>query len=114
MAGLGQCRRIAAGPYRRDWRAGDWSLSLGPYASWDADADDAGFAAGPAPGPYAAPPGTPLGVAGPAMNGGQLVAGAGQAQPIGLARHHRDMRARLRNGDAGGYVTSDRYVHSGY
>jgi len=87
MAGVGQCRRIAAGPYRRELRAGYWIVSQGPYASWEANADTAGFAAGLAD---------------------------GQAHSIGFSRHHRDWRARLRNEDTGGYVASDKYDESDY
>jgi hypothetical protein len=87
MAGVGQCRRIAAEPYRSERRAGYWTVSQGPYASWEADADAAGFAAGPA---------------------------AGQAQPIGFSRHHRDWRARLGKKDTGGYVASGQYDESDY
>lgn len=41
------------------------------------------FAAGQGPGPCTPPAGDAVGAAGPAMNGGQLMAGVGQCQRIG-------------------------------
>jgi len=43
----------------------------------------ASFAAGRGPGPCTPPAGDAVGAAGPAMNGGQLMAGVGQCQRIG-------------------------------
>jgi hypothetical protein len=105
MAGVGQCQTIGAWPHHDDWRAGAWGLGPGPYASWGAGPYAPGFATGQGAGPYTPPMGYAVGAAGPAMSGGQLMAGVGQAGPIGAWPHHRYARARAREWGAGGYAT---------
>jgi hypothetical protein len=107
MAGVGQCRLIGAWHHDDDWRARAWERGPGPYASWDAGSYATGFAAGQGPGPYTPPAGHAVGAAGPAMSGGQLMAGVGQARPIGAWRHHGYARAPAWNWGAGGYATGD-------
>jgi hypothetical protein len=99
MAGVGQCQSIGAWPHHDDWRG------PGPYASWGGGPYANGFATGQGPGPYTPPAGHAVGAAGPAMSAGQLMAGVGQARPIGAWPHHRYARARAWDWRAGGYAT---------